>query len=763
MTIPRMKIKATPTAKLKIRAPVPFPADVVGTGGIAVRKAGSRWIVASDFGQLAPLPAVPDLAAKQAWVFDPLTGVYNRVALDVLRQTVAIGVASVAGLAGNVTADALVDALNLDPSDIGGLGTAAGKDVGTGAGNVAILDEAGRLPAVDGSRLTNIGQFLSVADYGARGDGATDDTSAINAALQAASVRKRALFFPSGTYRVTEAAPGAGHALLNRGVTCFGEGSATIIAPLPAMPNSADYMLINPATGTDLDAVSIRDLMIWPGIDGVRRGRRAIHGLFDGVSNVSRLEIRRVYCAPGNDHSIRLENNPATNPQGGPSGSVIEQCGIWEGLHATYVGDSVCVRNNIFRSSVGSGRPGCLLYMTDTASAGKAGHFVFEQNNVDCDGGAVSIIAGREVKILYNNIEHSHGAGSHGAVVDIDGSSGVIDGVEIRGNHVGVFGTSTASSAIRLNGTSNAIVADNVLIAGTTVAVGINVKASSTSARIEYADGEITGFEARIADDGLGTSGRIGRQTSQRVFYVRPDGSDRNSGFHDSASGAFGTIQRAIDAAVADDLGTNAATIRVAAGNYPGAVTLKSYAGVGPISIVGDIASPGNVVISTTSANAITADGVLGVWKLGGIKLQTSVSGIGVLVSNGSKVSLDGTFEIGVCAGHHFAVTTGGALNVFADYTISGGAPAHMFVLTTGQVVVSAVATTVTGAPDFSMAFACASGLGIINSSAWVVSGSATGTRYLVAMNGVINTAGGGDEFFPGSVAGSVSAGGQYV
>jgi hypothetical protein len=37
-----------------------------------------------------------------------------------------------------------------------GLGTAAVADTGTSAGNVVVLDGSGRLPAVDGSQLTNI-------------------------------------------------------------------------------------------------------------------------------------------------------------------------------------------------------------------------------------------------------------------------------------------------------------------------------------------------------------------------------------------------------------------------------------------------------------------------------------------------------------------------------------------------------------------------------------------------------------------------------
>ena len=41
--------------------------------------------------------------------------------------------------------------------------------------------------------------------------------------------------------------------------------------------------------------------------------------------------------------------------------------------------------------------------------------------------------------------------------------------------------------------------------------------------------------------------------------------------------------------------------------------------------------------------------------------------------------------------------------------------------------------------------------------------GAITGKRYQSIMNGIINTSGGGAEFFPGSEAGRVSAGGQYI
>jgi len=79
-------------------------------------------------------------------------------------------------------------------------GLAAGYQVATGPNNSNIVQS-----------LQNwLDQFASVRDFGAIGDGVTDDTEAINRALFQLYCReinpqiRRALFFPAGVYRVTE-------------------------------------------------------------------------------------------------------------------------------------------------------------------------------------------------------------------------------------------------------------------------------------------------------------------------------------------------------------------------------------------------------------------------------------------------------------------------------------------------------------------------------------------------------------------------------
>ena len=75
----------------------------------------------------------------------------------------------------------------------------------------------------------------------------------------------------------------------------------------------------------------------------------------------------------------------------------------------------------------------------------------------------------------------------------------------------------------------------------------------------------------------------------------------------------------------------------------------------------------------------------------------------------------------------------------------------------------SGVKANVSGTPAFSTAFATATRLGVINVGNITFTGSATGTRYDVVLNSVIDTSGGGANFFPGDVAGTTATGGQYA
>ena len=126
---------------------------------------------------------------------------------------------------------------------------------------------------------------------------------------------------------------------------------------------------------------------------------------------------------------------------------------------------------------------------------------------------------------------------------------------------------------------------------------------------------------------------------ADRHYYVRTDGSDINDGLADSASRAFASIQKAVDAVALLDLGTKSVIIHVGPGTYGEAVALKSYVGAGPVLLTGDSANPANVVISAPYEWALTADTVTGLWRIDGFTLSGP---LGCLYANGgSALTLD--------------------------------------------------------------------------------------------------------------------------
>jgi hypothetical protein len=257
-----------------------------------------------------------------------------------------------------------------------------------------------------------------------------------------------------------------------------------------------------------------------------------------------------------------------------------------------------------------------------------------------------------------------------------------------------------------------------------------------------------------------------GRETlsGNRTYYVRTDGNDGNNGLTDSAGGAFATLQKAFNTIATLDLNGFTVTVQVKDGTYTAGVNMdKPWVG-GNIVFQGNATTPGNVVISTTSANCFQ----LGVAPGGSVlvkdmELRTTTSGYGLIVTVPGRLDFQ-NLRFGACAQDHtIASGSGSQIVCTGDYAIVGGAPRHMNALGGGSIAVTTRTVTLTGTPAFSAAFAVASRVGSINGHSNTYSGSATGKRYDVVLNAVINTNGGGASYFPGNSAGTTATGGQYA
>jgi len=252
------------------------------------------------------------------------------------------------------------------------------------------------------------------------------------------------------------------------------------------------------------------------------------------------------------------------------------------------------------------------------------------------------------------------------------------------------------------------------------------------------------------------------RLTAARTYYVRTDGSDSNTGLANTSGGAFLTIQKAVDVVAGSlDLGGYAVTIQIADGTYTGATSLKALTGGGSVTIQGNSGTPANVVVSTTSGHGFTqAPGAWGAYTVKDLKIQTTTSGFGLVVSGSGSLLLINNVVFGACASGHMYVDKDGNITASGNYTIAGAAPVHFQIATGGSVACNSKVITITGTPAFSTAYLYATTCGMASLGSTTYSGSATGVRYTIALNAVADTAG---ATLPGGTAGSTATGGQYA
>lgn len=248
--------------------------------------------------------------------------------------------------------------------------------------------------------------------------------------------------------------------------------------------------------------------------------------------------------------------------------------------------------------------------------------------------------------------------------------------------------------------------------------------------------------------------------TASRTYYVLTTGSDSNNGLTNTSSGAFLTIQKAIDTVGMLDCSIYDVSIQVGAGTYA-PITLKSFLGAGKVTITGDTTTPANVIISSTSTDGVGGSNVIGRYKIEGFKFTNATSGSHIKIYN-TYLEV-GANEYGTATTAHIWLEQNAYVEVTANYAISGGATRHLFATTGGVFVCSAKTVTITGTPAFSTATVVGSRTGVFNLPGNTYSGSATGSRYIASFNAVIDVAGGGATYLPGNAGGTATTGGQYA
>jgi hypothetical protein len=257
----------------------------------------------------------------------------------------------------------------------------------------------------------------------------------------------------------------------------------------------------------------------------------------------------------------------------------------------------------------------------------------------------------------------------------------------------------------------------------------------------------------------------VKKLTGSLIYYVRTDGSDSNTGLSDTAGGAFLTIQKALNSAAAFDLNGQAVTINVANGTYTAGASVNST-WINPSSsgviIQGNASTPANVLLNLTSQNAfqVTNGAIL---TVKGFKISITTLGSGFYVNQGGVIYWS-DIDFGSVPGFHMDVFQNGFARSIGNYSISGGAVGHMHAMQGGKIINNSNIVTITGAPFFSSFFIGIAGPGTAQCIGQTYIGSATGQRYLVHNNALLDLGniGGPTSYFPGDAAGVTQAYGVY-
>lgn len=239
--------------------------------------------------------------------------------------------------------------------------------------------------------------------------------------------------------------------------------------------------------------------------------------------------------------------------------------------------------------------------------------------------------------------------------------------------------------------------------------------------------------------------------SADRTYYVRSDGSDSNTGLANNSGGAFLTLQKAADTAGSVDAGTYNITIQVADATYAASVTLPVIAGSGSCTLKGNTGTPANCIISTSGDCIKLAEKAS--WNVKGFKL-TSSGGSGIVGGAYSKCVFD-SMNFASCSTAHIQCNAYCSFYASGNYTISGGAIWHILASAKNYVEIYSKTITLSGTPAFSGPYVQSSGGSTVTHGSCTFSGSATGQRYSVSDLSVIDTNGGGSNYFPGNSAGS--------